>query len=170
MRSRTLLAAVLCLFVGTGSCAKKKPTPAPPPPPTGAQPTGIAAEPQEEVGHVFGMRETGTCGVHCGTERWRVKTLAGTGAADVDVSPQSTTVRKLTEEAPPQSLSDTHRETAVERQAVQVKGVLIGYKREPDGDRLHEQTGVADNGIELHPVLSVDWAGEGTHAASCANN
>src|SRR5262249_50199572 len=146
----------------------------------------------------------------------------------------------------PQMLSETRREAAVEQQAVQVKAILIGYKREPDGDlhivladqsdteitmiveipgadkcsfacssahavefrtaraaflngikdhkatkcfrtmvedgvmitmtgvpmfdRLHGQTGVAENGIELHPVLSVDWGGSHVHAAACANN
>jgi hypothetical protein len=250
MRSRIVTIGALCLFLGAGSCAQKKPpatpTPGPAAPARVAQPAGIPAEPQEEERHVFGTREGSTCGVHCGTERWRVKTLAGTGAADVNFSPQTATVRKLMKESAPQSLSDTRRETAVEQQTVQVKALVIGYKREPDGDlhiviadlsdpeitmiveipdaekcsfacssahaeefrvarkafldgikdhkatkcfrtmqeddveitmtgvpmfdRLHGQTGVAENGLELHPLLSVEWSGQGLHAAACATN
>ena len=136
MRRGVLVIAVVCVFLIGASCTKKKPT-TPPRSAPAAQPPGLPAEPQEESGHVLGMRETGTCGVHCGTERWRVKTLAGTGGADVDFSPQSTTVRKLTDVAPPQMLSDTRRETDVERRAVQVTALLIGYKREPDGEFTH---------------------------------
>jgi hypothetical protein len=246
MMPRLLIVGMVCLVLSTATCAPKKgptiPPPAPPAQPAAAPPTA----PEQEAAHVFGAQEFGMCGVHCGTERWRVKTLSGTGAANVDFTSQSATIRSLTDEKPPQSLSDTHRETQVEQRAVRIKALLIGYKREPDGDlhivladlndpeitliaeipdadkcsfacssqhadefraarkafldgikdhqatkcfrsmqedgvpitmtgvpmfdRLHGQTGVAENGIELHPVLTVDWGSGAVHAASCANN
>jgi len=244
MRPRLLVVGMVCVVLSTASCARKKVLAVPAPP---AQPAAApVTTPQEEVAHVFGAPEVGTCGVHCGTERWRVKTLSGTGAADVNFTTQSATVRTLTEKDVPQSLSGTHRDTPVEQQAVRMKAVLIGYKREPDGDlhivladlndpeltliaeipdadkcsfacssqhatefraarkafldgikdhkatkcfrtmqeddiqitmtgvpmfdRIHGQTGVAENGIELHPVLTVEWGSGALHAASCTTN
>lgn len=235
--------AVLGLIIIVLSCAKPR-TPVPPAPPPAPPPTPAAAAPGQEETHIFGTQEAGTCGTHCGTERWRVKTLSGTGAADVDFTPVASTVKHLTDASAPASLSDTRRETAIEQKAVTVRALVIGYKREPDGDlhivlgdlndpeitmiveipdadkcsfacssahasefrtarqaflagikdhqatkcfrnmqedavlvtmtgvpmfdRLHGQTGVAANGIELHPVLEVQWGPGGPHVASCA--
>jgi hypothetical protein len=227
------------------SCAKRKPPTAPPPPPAAAQPEAVATPAQEEA-HVFLEAESNTCGVHCGTERWRVKTLSGTGAQGIDFTPQTKTVKQLNVFATPANLSDTQREADIEKQAVKVRAILIGYKREPDKDlhvviadrndpeitmiveipdsdgcsfacssahaneyrsaraaflggikdhkatkcfrsmdedgveititgvpmfdRQHGQTGAAENGLEIHPVLKVEWPSSATHAASCSSN
>jgi hypothetical protein len=243
---RTLVALVFLLMVS--SCAKRIPATSvpPPPPPAAAQPEAVAGSPAEEESHAFLAAEANVCGVHCGTERWRVKTLSGTGAQDVDFTPQTKTVKQLNAPKTPASLSDTQREADVEKQTVKVRGILVGYKREPDKDlhvviadrndpeitmiveipdpdscsfacnsahaneyrtaraaflsgikdhkatkcfrnmdedgieiiitgvpmfdRQHGQTGAAANGLEIHPVLKVEWPSSATHGASCSSN
>ncbi len=245
MTTRVALPFLVVLAFTTATCAPKT---APPPPLPAPTPEPIAeptTPPAEEESHAFMAVEPGICGVHCGTERWRVKTLSGTGAQGVDFTPQSRTVKQLSAATTPASLSNTQRDTAIEKQTVRVRGVLIGYKREPDKDfhivladrndpeitmiveipdadacsfacssahaaefrmaravflggikdhkatkcfrlmaeddveititgvpmfdRMHGQHGVAENGIELHPVLKVEWPSSALHAASCSN-
>jgi hypothetical protein len=244
---RPTLVALVFLLMVVSSCAKRKPvTSIPPPPPPAAQPEAAAGPPAQEESHAFLAAEANTCGVHCGTERWRVKTLSGTGAQDVDLTPQTKSVKQLNAFEVPPSLSTTQRETDIERQAVKVRAILIGYKREPDKDlhvviadrndpeitmiveipdpdacsfacssthaneyrtaraaflggikdhkatkcfrnmdedgveititgvpmfdRQHGQTGAAENGMEIHPVLKVEWSSSATHGASCSSN
>jgi hypothetical protein len=174
------------------------------------------------------------CGVHCGTERWAVKTVADSGWTVLQATwraPVATTVTALRAlHAPPKdSLLPAGRYGIVERTVYSVRAVVIGWKVESDSDFhiviadpatpkttmivevpnphcaqmcsspaiaavtaaraavvaalgkpstrfrkltirrratiigvgfldfLHGQTGVAPNGVELHPVLAVSF-------------
>src|SRR5262249_41040724 len=143
-KMRRTIAVVLGLLAPlfVAGCARKPPAAtAKPPAVAGKPPTAAAAKPpaaaaaaqREEASHRFLAKEV-TCGVHCGTERWRVKTLNGSGAQGVNFTPQDATVKTLVAATPPPTLSDTARETDIEKQAVTVHAILIGYKRETDSD------------------------------------
>ena len=167
------------------------------------------------------------CGVHCGTERWAVKTLSDAGAASVNFTATPVTVDWLVSQPLPAGLPEDARISPIEDQAYVVTARLVGFKLEDDEDIhiviadlnnpaetmiveipstdcsgvcssahiaeistaraqfetrfgaphkkfervpgdvtvtvtgigffdfLHHQTGVAPNGIEIHPVLSV---------------
>ncbi len=170
-----------------------------------------------------------TCGIHCGTERWAVKTLTDADHGNVNFHPKKTSISWLTSQDPPDELPEDGRVPPVETQTYQVKAVLVGFKLEKDKDFhivladpeesgltmiveipdpscsgvctssqldditkarqdftdhcgkpttgfktleqrlvvtatgvgffdfLHGQKGVADNGIELHPVLGIEF-------------
>ncbi|HTD35729.1 MAG TPA: hypothetical protein VK665_18920 [Candidatus Elarobacter sp.] len=70
-----------------------------------------------------------TCGVHCGTERWHVKTLSDASASQVTLEPKTTTVANLVSIAPPAQLGEDERDPT-EMQAVTVNAQLVGYKEE----------------------------------------
>jgi hypothetical protein len=70
-----------------------------------------------------------TCGTHCGTERWRIKTLFDRGAARVDFAPRHTTVAELTEMRAPARLEEEERSGA-EEHVYSVEAVLLGWKAE----------------------------------------
>jgi hypothetical protein len=167
------------------------------------------------------------CGVHCGTERWAVKTLSDAGAARVNFAATPATVDWLVSQAQPAELPDDQRIAPIEDHEYVVTARLVGFKLEDDQDIhiviadlnnpaetmiveipstdcsgacssahtgefvearakfearfgaphkrfervpgevavtvtgigffdfLHHQTGVAPNGIELHPVLDI---------------
>ena len=168
-----------------------------------------------------------SCGVHCGTERWAVKTLSDASAAGVNFTATPVTVDWLVSQAPPPALPEDQRISPIEDHAYVVNARLVGFKLEDDEDIhiviadlnnpaqtmiveipssdcsgacfsthlaefvqartqfearfgtphkrfervpgnvtvtvtgvgffdfLHHQTGVAPNGIELHPVLDI---------------
>jgi hypothetical protein len=74
------------------------------------------------------------CGVHCGTERWAVKTLSEEGVNCIDFTPKQTTIAWLVSQAAPGRLSDDSRSGPVECQIWQLTGRLVGFKAEDDGD------------------------------------
>jgi len=168
-----------------------------------------------------------TCGTHCGTERWPVKTLTDADRAHVNLTPAPTTVAQLLSLPAPAQRPANARVAPTEETTFQIDAVLIGWKLEGDRDLhlviadaaeptrtmiaevpsttcdhvcssshveqfeaaraaliakfgtptssfhrfstpqpitvtgvgffdfLHGQTGVAPNGVELHPVLEV---------------
>ncbi len=173
-----------------------------------------------------------TCGIHCGTERWHVKTLDDPQASQVNRTPLLTTVDTLVHAAVPSGLSsssDNIRFAPWELQTVKVRATFVGWKTEADNDYhvviadmnnpgetmiieppsqscsaacqsgygslfqssrdalvacfgsppssftgssktvvmditgvplfdlLHGQTGVAPNGIEIHPIVSISF-------------
>jgi hypothetical protein len=170
-----------------------------------------------------------SCGPHCGTERWNVKTLTDADHASVHMQPKITSVSWLTSQTAPADLPANNRISPVEIQMYQVEGQLVGFKHETDRDFhiviadegeptltmiveipdpacadvcaspvlenirkarqdfvdhcgeptsgfkrlqrkinvtvtgvgffdfLHGQTGVADNGVELHPVVKIEF-------------
>jgi cell division septation protein DedD len=203
--------------------AKPTATPAPTPTPTGGYTPIPAPNPPG-----------GTCGSSCGVERWHVKTMNDTYAAQVNRTPQAVTVDTLWHAAVPSGLSsssDNIRFSPWELEAVHVTGKFVGWKTESDNDYhiviadpnnasetmiieppsaacsaacasgygtlytaarqafvnclgsppssftgssknitvtvtgvpmfdlLHGQTGVAPNGIEIHPVISATLSG-----------
>ncbi|MFZ0212423.1 MAG: hypothetical protein WBE20_15100 [Candidatus Acidiferrales bacterium] len=74
------------------------------------------------------------CGIHCGTERWAVKTLSDPDSATVNFSPRPTTVAWLTAQPAPQILPEDSRVAPLEFQAFTVRGRLVGVKEEDDRD------------------------------------
>lgn len=75
-----------------------------------------------------------TCGVHCGTERWLVKTLSDADVASINFSPQPTTVTWLASQPAPSPLPADSRLAPLEIQAFTVRAQLIAIKEESDRD------------------------------------
>jgi len=76
------------------------------------------------------------CAFACGTERWPVKVLRDPGAAQINFTPVASTVHELTEMKAPEGLrtmSPTVR-LPEEKRVMTVDALLIGFKREADGD------------------------------------
>jgi hypothetical protein len=218
----------ITLSAGGATPPTAAPTPAgaftPPPSAAPGAPTPIPAP---------GGGQGATCGGHCGTERWHVKTMSDPFAAQVNRNVQQTTVDTLWNAAVPAGMSaksDNVRFAPWELQAVQIRATIVGWKIEADNDfhivvadlntpsetmiveppssacsgacasgygalfqsaraafaqclggqpsnrftpvgkpvvaeitgvpyfdPIHGQTGVARNGIEIHPVLSVSF-------------
>lgn len=74
------------------------------------------------------------CGVHCGTERWAVKTLSDEEATCVDFTPRQATVSWLVSQQVPERLPEQGRSGTIECQVWQLTGQLVGFKAEDDGD------------------------------------
>lgn len=74
------------------------------------------------------------CGVHCGTERWAVKTLSDEEAACVNFTPRQTTFSWLVSQQVPERLPEHSRSGTIECQVWQLTGQLVGFKAEDDGD------------------------------------
>jgi hypothetical protein len=72
--------------------------------------------------------------VHCGTERWEVKTLSDEDATCVNFTPKQTTVSWLVSEQVPERLPEQSRSGTIECQVWQVTGKLLEFKAEDDGD------------------------------------
>jgi hypothetical protein len=81
-----------------------------------------------------------TCGSHCGTERWHVKTLSDPQASQVDRSIHMTTVDQLIHAPVPKPPSgslakaDNIRFAPWELEAVQMRATIVGWKTENDND------------------------------------
>lgn len=76
-----------------------------------------------------------TCGEHCGTERWRIKTLSDSDARNIDWNPRHASISQLTELKAPSFLGDERSEE--EEKVYSIEGVLLGWKTESleHGDR-----------------------------------
>jgi hypothetical protein len=76
-----------------------------------------------------------TCGVHCGTERWRIKTIFDNDAKSINFMPRHTTISELVAMHAPEVLSDERADA--EKQVYTVEAVLLGWKQETSehGDR-----------------------------------
>jgi hypothetical protein len=83
---------------------------------------------------------------NCGEERWDVKTLSDPAAAQVDFTPQSTTVKALYTMTAPTSGAARH---PAELQTFTVHAKLVGYKIEFDAEK---QTGDHDFHIVLQDM------------------
>jgi len=75
-----------------------------------------------------------TCGVHCGTERWLVKTLSDADVAGINFSPRPATVTWLTSQPAPSPLPADSRLAPLELQAFTVRAQLVAIKEESDRD------------------------------------
>jgi hypothetical protein len=69
-----------------------------------------------------------TCGVHCGTERWRIKTIFDNDARRINFQPRHISVSELVALPAPEVLSDERSDA--ERQVYSVEAVLLGWKQE----------------------------------------
>jgi len=70
-----------------------------------------------------------SCGVHCGTERWAIKTLTDADARKVSaVTPIAATTSDLTLKAAPKQLPQDSLIAPVENEQVAVKALLIAWK------------------------------------------
>src|SRR5579864_9561420 len=80
------------------------------------------------------IHNTITCGVHCGTERWLIKTLSDADVSSINFSPRPTTVTFLTSQPAPSPLPADSRLAPLELQAFTVRAQLIAIKDESDRD------------------------------------
>lgn len=75
-----------------------------------------------------------TCGSHCGTERWLVKTLADPDRDQVDLHASRTSVAELARLSRPDVLPEAGRAPGAERSTFTVEAYLVGWDPENDGD------------------------------------
>jgi hypothetical protein len=78
-----------------------------------------------------------TCGVHCGTERWRIKTVFDSDAARVNFTPRNSTVSELVAMRAPDRLEEEERSDA-EKRVYSVEAVLLGWKQETGAHGDHD--------------------------------
>ncbi len=76
-----------------------------------------------------------TCGIHCGTERWQIKTVSDPDASLINWTPEHTSVAALVGQPAPAALDDTRADA--EKKVYSVEAVLLGWKAETGqhGDR-----------------------------------
>ena len=77
------------------------------------------------------------CGVHCGTERWPVKTLSDVDEDQVRLTPLPSTVGGLVATPAPDVSSNTRRLNDIEKQVFTVHARLIGFKKEAADHDFH---------------------------------
>ena len=76
-----------------------------------------------------------TCGRHCGTERWSVKTLSDSDAGKVDVTNRvAQTVHDLVSLPEPSQRPNDNRILPVETSTFGIEARLVGFKKETDRD------------------------------------
>jgi len=75
-----------------------------------------------------------TCGPHCGTERWLVKTLADPDRDQVNLHPSRTSVAELARLGRPNVLPGAGRAPGAERSTFTVEAYLAGWDPQKDGD------------------------------------
>jgi len=80
---------------------------------------------------------TQTCGTHCGTERWPVKTLTDADVSHVSPTPVATTVAHLRGLTTPAIRPDNGRVPPAELTTFRIHGLLIGWKLESNDRDMH---------------------------------
>jgi hypothetical protein len=108
-----------------------------------------------------------TCGVHCGTERWRIKTVFDNDAKRINFQPRHISVSELVALPAPEVLSDERSDA--ERQVYSVEAVLLGWKQESGqhGDRDFHLV-LADPNDFTHTMIAEVPSGECQGACSSA--
>jgi len=100
--------------------------------------------------------------VHCGKERWSVKTGTDQDADLVNLgSVTPTTVSDLISKIPPDPIPKTSRVSPVETKVWRVDAVLTGYKREDDSDYHLVLTDSAQNTMIVE-IAHPDCVGQGS--------
>ena len=76
-----------------------------------------------------------SCGQHCGTERWQIKTVSDPESRKIDWSPRSSSISDLLKLEAPKVLDDSR--TEAETRVYSVQAILMGWKAETGthGDR-----------------------------------
>ncbi len=88
-----------------------------------------------EKRNAFQAQGAPTCGPHCGTERWKVKTLSDSDAAQVSLNDRKiVTIHTLVTLEPPHPLPPDNRIPPVELTTFGVQARLLGFKLESDRD------------------------------------
>jgi hypothetical protein len=85
-----------------------------------------------------------SCGIHCGEQRWEVKTLSDEGAGDIDFNPRAHSVHWLRQRVRPHSFPAT-RIIGVEFQTFKVRALLVGFKKETNDNDFHVVIGDLHN-------------------------
>jgi len=76
-----------------------------------------------------------TCGPHCGTERWSVKTLSDSDAAKVDMTNRIVrSVHDLVSLPEPSQRPNDNRIVPIETTTFGIQARLVGFKKETDRD------------------------------------
>ncbi len=79
-----------------------------------------------------------TCGVHCGTERWRVKTLTDTTVGNVNSTEITKTISQLRAIPRPHTLpANTRINNSIETKTIKVIGVVMTFKLEANDNDFH---------------------------------
>src|SRR5437764_13071651 len=76
-----------------------------------------------------------SCGQHCGTERWQIKTVSDPESRKIDWSPRSSSISDLLKLEAPKVVDDSRAEA--ETHVYSVQAILMGWKEETGahGDR-----------------------------------
>ena len=108
-----------------------------------------------------------TCGVPCGTERWRIKTIFDNDARRINFTPRHTSISELVSLRAPEVLSDERSDA--EKQVYSVEAVLLGWKQETGqhGDQDFHLV-LADPGDPSRTMIAEVPAGECRGACSSA--
>src|SRR5437588_477766 len=72
----------------------------------------------------------GQCGVHCGTERWLVKTLTDSTVGNIDPTEFVRTINWLRTRTKPAQLPNSRRLNGVETMTLKITGVVLFFKKE----------------------------------------
>ncbi len=106
-----------------------------------------------------------SCGVHCGTERWAIKTLSDAESRKIDWGPRTISIAELLRLAAPKVLDDSRSEA--ETHVYSVEGVLLGWKQETGthGDRDYHVV-LADPDDLRHTLIAEVPSGDCTGACS----
>jgi hypothetical protein len=100
-------------------------------------PTSSSTLPQAQDKRLHPGTNGGTCGTHCGTERWAIKTLSDSGSATpAGAVPTIASVSDLTVKQAPSKLPASSRISPIENEQFTVTALLIAWKEEsgPTGD------------------------------------
>lgn len=130
MRNLPTLLALLTLALV--ACSSPSSLPLSPPADTTATSAAVAPTATPTSGAASPVASQ--VGVHCGTERWPVKTLSDPDAAHVDFNPVNTTVTKLRSTLAPSSLPQSSRIAPTELTVFSVTAQLLDFKLEEDRD------------------------------------
>ncbi len=109
-----------------------------------------------------------TCGMHCGAERWAIKTLSDVEGRRIDWNPRTTSITELVRLAAPKMLNDARSEA--ETRVYSVQAVLLGWKQETGthGDRDYHLV-LADPDDLQHTLIAEVPSGDCTGACSSSH-
>ena len=142
--SRLLLVLLTVLMVAAAVwyAVNRLPQTEPPPP----APVVVVPD-SEPLTHLPPMERP--CGVHCGTQRWAIKTLADADRDRVDLSPVAATVEELVSLTRPDAFDERSRNGPVELTTYRIRGYLGGWSNQHDGDVHLVVFGMVDQRVSL---------------------
>ena len=79
----------------------------------------------------------GQCGVHCGTERWPVKTLTDSTVGNIDSTEVVRTINWVRTRTKPAQLPNSRRLNGVETMTLKITGVVLFFKKETNDNDFH---------------------------------